>query len=475
MDSKKLILTMTVTASAALALVACGGGGGGDTANADGTGSPTVAGTVTGFGSVFVDGVRIDDRGTVAGFEGDDDRVSNTELKLGQSVEIRHDGAFKATQIRVEPEIRGTVSAVNLGAGTLTVLGMTVLVNTSPTAGPVTVFEAPYTLAGVQAGDNIEVHGILKTDNSGKVVLQATRIEKETALGAFKLRGTVSQQSAGTFKLGELTVNYQNARILPTPATVFNGADVIVSLPTSATFAGGTVNATKVVVKNHRDDSRDQEAQLRGVVGSFNIGTRTFTLNGLTVDASQASFSQSGRGFGDLSNGAYVRVKGTFRPDGSVKANSVTLRSVEIDNDGEVELHGSIGDFASNANFTVRGVSIDATGITPRCAAGIALRNDLQIKVEGTLTANGGVRAREIECERDDDGINTVERKGVAGTVDVVAKTFTLAGGTRVQWSDSGTLFVSPLTPATLNGNIVEVEGVLSGNVLTASKIKRDN
>lgn len=477
MQPKKMILTVFAAASSALILASCsGGGGGGGTTS---TGSPTVSGTVTGFGSVIVDGVRVDDRGALAGVERDDDTVANIELKIGQSVEIQHDGTLKAKQIRVNPEIKGMISAIDTAAGTMTVLGMTVAVNTNPSLGPITVFEAPYTFASAKQGDGVEIHGILKTDATGKVLLQATRVEKETLGDTYKMRGRVSVLSTGasTFKLGELTINYQNARVLPTPASIFNGADVIVSIPSSATFTGGAVNATGVKVKNHREESLDSEAQLRGVVSNLIVGAKTFSINGFNVDASEAKFDQVGKSFTDLSNGSYVRIKGVFQPDGSVKAKSVVIRTVEIENDGEVELHGSILNFVSSGNFTVRGMTIDATGIAlDDCPSGTVLQNDLQVEVEGMLMANGSLKAKEIECEKLEDGASTLEREGVAGSANTTAKTFVLSGRsvTNVQWTDT-TLFVSPLAPAMLNNSKVEVEGVLSAGIFTASKIKLDD
>lgn len=474
MQTKKMILTMLAATSSALILASCGSGGGGGGTTAS-QGSSTASGTVTGFGSVIVDGVRFDDRGTVAGIEGDDDTVTNTELKIGQSVEIQYDGALKAKQIRVNPEIKGVISAIDTAAGTMTVLGMTVAINTNPGSGPITVFEAPYTFAAAKQGDGVEIYGILKTDATGKTIVQATRVEKKTLGNVYKLRGRVSLLSTGasTFRLGELTINYQNARVLPTPASIFNGADVIVFLPSSSTFTGGAVNATTVKVKNHREESEDKEAQLRGVVSNLIVGAKTFMLDGFSIDASQAKFDHAGKSFADLANGSYVRVKGVFQTDGSVKAKSVALRSVEIENDGEVELHGSILNFVSSASFTVRGMTIDAANVPLKCPVGTVLQNDLQVKVEGTLAADGSVKAKEIECEKIEDGASTIEREGVASAVDSAARTFVLSGSSaaNVQWTDN-TLFVSPLTSATLSNSKVEVEGVLSAGMLTASKIK---
>lgn len=474
--------TMTVTAAAVstMILAACSGGGGGgsDSTTATATGSPTVSGTVTGFGSVIIDGVRVDDRGTAAGAETDDDKVVNVELKIGQSVEIQHDGTLKAKQIRVSPELKGAITAIDIASGTMTVLGTTVTINTDAATGPVTVFEAPYSFATATVGDGVEIHGVAKTDAAGKLVIQATRIEKEELGDTYKLRGNVTQLLTGatTFKLGEVTINYGKARVLPTPATLFNGADVTVSIPSTATFTGAAIDVTKVTVKDHREESRGQEAQLRGAVSNILAGAQTFVMNGLTIDASEALFERAAS-FADLSNGAYVRVKGLYQADGSVKAKSVALRKIEIDEDGEVELHGSILDFVSVADFTVRGMKVDATGVAlDDCPSGTVLKNDLQVKVEGMLAADGSLKATEIECEEQEDGASTIEREGVAAVLPGQAMTFVLTGesGITVKWTDT-TLFVSPLTEATLDNSEVEVEGVLSAGVLMASKIKLDD
>jgi hypothetical protein len=110
------------------------------------------------------------------------------------------------------------------------------------------------------------------------------------------------------------------------------------------------------------------------------------------------------------------------------------------------------------------------------CPSGTVLRNDLQVKIEGFLAADGSVKVKEVECEKLDDGTSTVEREGIAGNVNVDAKTFVLTGSSavNVKWNDA-TLFVKSLTPATMGSKKLEVEGILTGGVLTASKIKLDD
>jgi hypothetical protein len=119
------------------------------------------------------------------------------ELKLGQHGEVQHDGQLVATQVRVVAEAEGMVSAVDTGAGTPTVAGQAVTVHTDPVPGPVTAVEGYASLAAVHVSDRVEVHGIIRTDSSGKASLQATRIEKSgaTADTADHVEGLVANLS----------------------------------------------------------------------------------------------------------------------------------------------------------------------------------------------------------------------------------------------------------------------------------------
>ncbi|MDP9109892.1 MAG: DUF5666 domain-containing protein, partial [Pseudomonadota bacterium] len=236
-----------IAAATALALAGCGGGGS-SSPQATATvpapvllGTATTSGTVTGFGSVIVDGVRLDDHNVIAGVEQEDGSVVNTELKIGQHVDVEHDANLVATQIRVTSEIKGTVDSVSTTAGSITILGQTVLINTVAANGPLTVFEAPYTqLSDIKAGDTVEINGLVKVDPAGKSTLQATRIEK-AQVGAYnRVRGDVTDLSTATstFKVGTLLVSYAGATVKPNAAALANGVDVVVSIPATQTFTG---------------------------------------------------------------------------------------------------------------------------------------------------------------------------------------------------------------------------------------------
>jgi len=470
---------LVLAALLTLILAACGGGGGGTTGTVSGSASPsasTLSGTVTGFGSVIVDGVRVDDRAVAAGVEQEDGTTRNVELKIGQHVEVKHDGTLVATSIRVRSEVEGPVDSVDLAARQLTVLNQTVTVNTDPALGPVTVFTQPYTqLSDIKVGDSIEAHGLLKTDTAGKTTIQATRIEK-TGTPAFKrIRGHIAELSVPvvTFKLGTLLVSYATATIVPANAALANGTEVYVSIPSNAVANNGALPAQLVRVLDRKTDSSGRIANLGGAATRINATAKSFVVNGVTVDASQARFDQSGRSFADLKEGTYVVVKGTFNADGTFKATTVVLRGVPGDLTGEVELHGTILNFVSNASFQVRDITVDASSATITCSK--ALANNVQVEVEGHLTATGKVTATSVKCEDVAESISIIERKGVASGVDATARTFTLASGvdsTKVQWT-STTLFVG-VDSTTLSGKTVEVEGTTSNGVLTATKIRLD-
>ncbi len=424
--------TLLAAACTAAILSACGGGGGTaitpPVADAPPAllGAATVSGTVTGFGSVIVDGVRIDNHAVAAGREIEDGSIRPVELKLGQHVEVEHDGALVASKIVVGSEVEGTVSAVDATAGTLAVLGQVIVINTDAALGPVTVFDAPYTrLSDVKTGDSVEIHALLKTDGAGKVSLQATRVEKKIADEADRARGIVTELSATahTFKLGNLLVDYSGAKLLPAGVVLTNGAEVQVALP-SATTAGSTaVKASVVKVKDRKGESQGKQAELGGAVAVLDVAAKTITVNGVKVDLSTATFNQSGRGLADLKAGSYVVIKGTYGSDSTLKATTVVIRGVDQDKGNEVELHGTTVDFKANDDFRIRGVAVDASHASIDLASCLSgkLANDLQVSATGSLTASGKVILTSLKCEKAQDGQTVVEREGVTSRVETAA------------------------------------------------------
>jgi len=191
----RLLAAGVALATAAL-LGGCGGGGDVAGVGTGGTGSFSV-GTVTGFGSVFVNGIRyedngarlVDDDGTVKVLGSDDN-----PLRIGMAVEVTgtvdDSGTVRtATQIAYGAEIKGPVTAVDASAGTFDVFGITVRTTTT------TVYENFGGVTALATGNVVEVHG--QPDTNGRIV--ATYVEREASSvaafvagdGEYRLRGAV--------------------------------------------------------------------------------------------------------------------------------------------------------------------------------------------------------------------------------------------------------------------------------------------
>ena len=124
-------------AATAMLVAGCGGGGGGSTSSpppsTGGTTTKTVfvIGAIAGFGSVIVNGVRYDtDSATV---RIDDKAATPAQLKVGEVIklkaEIDSSGVARAKTIDRDRLVQGTVQAVDLAAGTLTIAGQVTTVD----------------------------------------------------------------------------------------------------------------------------------------------------------------------------------------------------------------------------------------------------------------------------------------------------------------------------------------------------------
>jgi hypothetical protein len=117
----------------AMMLTSCGGGVG-DLAGVGSGGSGLAEGTVTGFGSVYIDGERYDDSRAVVTEEGALG-VRPAALKLGQRVRIRSTADNVADSIEVVTELVGPIDSVEAESGGsqwLTVLGQRVRIDKVP-------------------------------------------------------------------------------------------------------------------------------------------------------------------------------------------------------------------------------------------------------------------------------------------------------------------------------------------------------
>lgn len=455
------------------AIASCGGGG---VVGSGGTGGAvgTAVGTVGGFGSVIVDGASFDNRSAPAIREIAPGVDINADVKLGQRVALDYEAGAVARVVRVDAALAGAVANV-LSPSRFSMLGQTVTVNTSAAAGPITQFGGGYSQpADVRAGDAVEVHGVL-VHQADSTSVQATRIDRLAVPPAYlRVTGLVDALGAGnppTLTLGALTVDTTSAAVLPAGTALATGQAVtVLALPATLTSpAAGTwrLQAAQVRVRASRGGGLDD--YLSGSVAHADPLAKTFALGSQLVNYAAATFVPA---TATLANGQYVQVRGKVGIDGVLVAASVEIRDAA--SDSAAQLRGNIiGYVRATGTFSVRGVAVDASGASVQGCPATGLAEGLYVEVGGTLSSTGVV-ASTVHCE-DEPSNAQVEREGVASAVDAAAGSFSLAldQGTVVSVKWTSTTYFGDLTPQTLAGTKVKVEGTLVGGVLMASKITR--
>ena len=345
-----------------LALAAVHGCGGGSTvASLPGTGGTgyTSMGTITGFGSVKVNGVFYDD--TLASVTIDGQSRTSAALGLGMLVTVHGQLGSVATRGTASSfdswsQAQGPVSQV--GSNSFQVAGMSVTTDSG------TVYLGVASSAALPSGANVRVWGL--PTRADLTQWLATRVELLSAAPASivstGLVGSAGTQLNGLTLLGPLT-----------PLTAGQAVRVSGNLTgTVLTVAAVQPLSTVPVSTNGSDGDGDVE----GVVTQVSTPTR-FMLGTLPVDASAAVFS-GGTG---VTTGSQVEVTGSVI-NGVFQASQVQLES-EADTT-TVEIKGVISGFNSLANFTVRGQLCDASGVS-RLGGGQlkALANGVRVQLQG--------------------------------------------------------------------------------------------
>jgi hypothetical protein len=370
-----------VVAVLASLLIACGGGGDGGSTSAGvgsgGTGA-SFSGPITGFGSIIVNGVRLDDSSATITLD-DDSSARDQDLKLGMVIQAdgeRDAGGTtgKATSITARSFVQGPIAAIDAVNKQLTVLGVTVTVT------PGTVFDGSTGLDALGADDTVEIHGIA----SGPRTLKATRIEKKTGTGEVRLTGTLQSTSAGTYAINDIPVQFLPAL----PSGVASG--MLVRIKGTLNNNGSGIVAGNVQrVTLTPQTSEGKEAEIEGIVTKFDT-VRSFELNGLPVSVPGTVTID-----GTPALGARAEVEGRI-VNGTLVASKVEVRNDAVEDDDANEFHGAVGslDIATktfalrDGTVTVKwdaNTAFDASSL-PKGAG--SLVTGLKVEVKGKVSGN---------------------------------------------------------------------------------------
>lgn len=469
-------LSKGVLVALGLVTLASCGGGGGDGIAAGGTGGTGISqGPVSGFGSVYINGVKFSTDGATATTVEDSVGTGQTGLKLGMvaTVEWERDGTtgkYRAKAIKYSDDVQGPFT-VNPN-GTLTVLGQTVIVSAQ------TVFEGDgltsvTSLATLPAGRVVEVSGL--EDNTGAI--RASRVELKPVGATYELKGVVSASGSGTFTLGTQVVSFTG-----TPPA--NGACVEAK---GTTLSGGALVATVV----ETDDScalggtvaANMEVELEGYVSGF-VDASNFKVNGQSVQvASTAVYDDKGvPGPITIADGVRVEVEGKMNSSGVLVATKVSL-DPELGERPESSIEMEI----------VMGDAIQATATTLTVYGMTVTVNDSTRFEDGILRDLSDISAHPLEIDAYPSGTSVIATRirhkststpllqgpvtasSIVGTSSLVILGVTINTSNTTQYRDinGGTLAASAFfSQAAASGALVKAKGTVNSGIMTASELE---
>ncbi len=370
--SKRILVLSLLSAGMLSGLISCGGGG--DTTIATGNGgiggTGFVSGTISGFGSVFVNGVEFETDTTSIIVDGANSDQS--ALRIGMVVqvlgEINDDGVSgTASRIRYDEVVQGPVSGapqVNADATqkTLQIFGVDVIASANGTGYRNTSF------ATLAANDLLEISGFLDVNGD----LQATYIERKGGYPASdegEITGVIENldNTALTFGMvgSNVIVNFSGADLSDVSGGVLaNGQYVEVE---GRVTSYSTLSARKVEEEDFGIDDEADKAKVEGIVSEY-VSDASFKVAGIRVDASGAGVTRSPANL-VLANGLRVEV------EGSVSNGVLIAQELEAES-GKAKVFANI----RSVNATTRTVTLEIPGMTG--AVVVEINNKTEIEDE---------------------------------------------------------------------------------------------
>lgn len=339
--------------------------------------SVTAVGAITGFGSVWINGVKYEvDANTVIAIEGEADLMGDDSvLRVGMKVKVKGEddnGLRSAQSIEYDDDLKGPINnilpGVDPGTGTFEIVGVEVTVDLD------TIFDR-------DIGDNDGIAGIDFGDLLDGMVIEVSGFPTDTGFLASRLDRKLDGQG-GNPEIGrpdvagdELevkgfvdNVDLANSRItvnsvefnIDTTNTVFDDGllfnDDLLGLFVEVKADMINLEWTAVRIEREDDfgDERSGEFEIEGVLQAVdsNATPNTFTINGMTIPVTDASSLEA-------LVGLRVEIKGSFNAD-----NVLVLGGSELEVEDNVRTEDLIESIAmDNSGFTTRlGLSISPTG-----------------------------------------------------------------------------------------------------------------
>lgn len=474
-----LIRKCLVLAAAAMlaGLAACGGGDSHKSVPPppEKTTGIVGVGIVTGFGSVFVDGVEYDTSAAEVTMR--DVSATLADLKVGHYVEVKghsHGAGYHADVIRYHNVLEGPIASIDVGAGSFVAMGQTVLVTSATSFGDEVV---PASIEGLKAGDVVEVSGMVPLEGP----IEAKRIDVKPDGGPYDVTGYVAGVVAAShrFNLSALVVDYSGADMSDFTDGVPAAGDLV--LVKGFTFApDGSLLASSVELRS--DDWLTAAAgdvlKVDGIITDF-VSATDFHVASRPVTTTPTTTYERGT-VADLADGVPVMVEGMANATGVLVAAKIRFQAVS-----DLRIVAQVGELnAAGRSMKLLGLSV-ATDATTRYEDMSALdlrdfgfedlRVDDWVDVRGYEDPEGSNAVLATRVERIDPASSVQLRgpyrdparpnfrilSGLVLTTD--ATRFVLEGGTRLTADQFFTQ--AP-------GSLVEAWGTWNGVALAAARVE---
>jgi hypothetical protein len=364
-------------------LTGCGGGSS-STASAPGTGGTgqyaTVysQGSITGFGSVIINGIKFDD--VQASVQLDGAAAVTTDLRLGMVAAVQGQRSTSAalgtaSSIEVWSMGQGLVTQVLTAGGTeFTVAGMTVQTDSA------TVFDGVSSAAQLSINSRVAVWGLqVSADGSG---WKATRVALVTA---------TAQVSTGLVSVSGLQRQLNGLTLTGAAAAALTAGELVrVQGALSADGRSVAVERVTLLGAGLVGAQPEGDIEIEGFVTSMPANGRLM-LGSIEVDISSAVYSPAGA---VIAQGARVEVYGAWQ-SGVLKATKV-----ELENESSlhtVEIEARIEQFTSLADFVLRGQRCDASSASFSKGSAADLKVGLKVKVKGAKAGGDVLIVTELE------------------------------------------------------------------------------
>ena len=373
------IIKICLTLFLAIIISACGGGATPNTTTSPppsggGTNTSTPAGmfiigTITGFGSVYINGIKYEvDTNTVVSVEGEVDVMGDdSNLAVGMKVQVRatlDNDVRTATSIEFDEDLKGTIESVtpdssNSTTGQIVVLGQVVFINDN------TVFDndignndsnPAIDFRDLQLNMAVEVSGYAQ--DGGFLASRIDRLvddngidlrlgDPDTDDDELELKGTVE---AVADDFSTITVN-GIVFIVSTNTFLDNGLIIDANLvgayvEVSADIINADYVARKIELEDlFSDDDMESEIEIEGILQAIDNSTspETITINGINIPIDNSSTFEG-------LIGKKIEVKGNFNDAGVLIVSSIKQEQEQSLKTEDVITNINIAE----SNFTTR-------------------------------------------------------------------------------------------------------------------------